>query len=197
MNSTETNDILEMRRQLASLKRELENQVIVSDRLMKEAMSNKLSDIQRRAKLLGLLAIVAAPCCFFLLRGIGMSQLICYATAVLLVISYFANLLTHYRLNNRNLLSGNLVMVYQEVARMRKIYKNWHYFSIPILVVWLAWVGYELYTSFAQDNMLLLGAYGGAILGLIIGGTIGLCSHNKTLHSAEEILRQIEELKRQ
>ena len=126
-----------------------------------------------------------------------MSQLICYATAVLLVISYFANLLTHYRLNNRNLLSGNLVMVYQEVARMRKIYKNWHYFSIPILVVWLAWVGYELYTSFAQDNMLLLGAYGGAILGLIIGGTIGLCSHNKTLHSAEEILRQIEELKRQ
>ncbi len=196
MNNTENYEIMEMRRQLASLKKQLENQEIVNDRLIKDAMSNKLSDIQRRTAVLYFITIVAIPTNFFAFRNIGISTLFCCVTSVMLAVACLATFLAHRRLNNPQLLSGNLVAVYQDVARLRKIYKRWHYISVPLLVVWLAWLGYEIYAIFWQDADTLLFMGMGLLLGLLIGGAVGLYTHNKTLHSAEDILCQIEELKK-
>lgn len=196
MNNTENYEIMEMRRQLASMKKQLENQEIVNDRLIKDAMSNKLSDIQRRTAVLYFITIVAIPTNFFAFRNIGISTLFCCVTAVMLAVACLATFLAHRRLNNPQLLSGNLVTVYQDVARLRKIYKRWHYVSVPLLVVWLAWLGYEIYAIFWQDADTLLFMGMGLLLGLLIGGAVGLYTHNKTLHSAEDILCQIEELKK-
>lgn len=196
MNNTENYEIMEMRRQLASLKKQLENQEIVNDRLIKDAMSNKLSDIQRRAAVLYFITIVAIPTNVFAFRNIGISTLFCCVTAVMLAVACLATFLAHRRLNNPQLLSGNLVKVYQDVARLRKIYIRWHYVSVPLLVVWLAWLGYEIYAIFWQDADTLLFMGMGLLLGLLIGGAVGLYTHNKTLHSAEDILYQIEELKK-
>lgn len=196
MNNTETNEILEMRRQLANLKKQLENQEIVNDRLIKNAMSNKLSDIQRGATVLYVVGIFAMPGCFFALKSIGISTLFCCATVALIVAACLAMYLTHRRLNNPYLLSGSLITVYQDVARLKRVYKRWHHYSVPLLIVWLGWLGYEVYTKFSQDADMLLTIGLGLLTGLLIGGVVGLRTHNKTLHSAEDILRQIEELKK-
>ena len=196
MNNTETNEILEMRRQLANLKKQLENQEIVNDRLIKDAMSNKLSDIQHGATALYVVGIFAMPGCFFALKSIGISTLFCCATVTLIVAACLATFLTHRRLNNPHLLSGSLITVYQDVARLRRVYKRWHYYSVPLLVVWLGWFGYELYSKFSQETDMLLTIGIGLLFGVLVGGVVGLRIHNKTLHSAEDILCQIEELKK-
>ena len=105
---------------------------------------------------------------------------------------------SHYRIHKRDVFSGNLVTVYKEVARMKKIYKSWHYWSIPMLIVWFGWMEYELYLNQANEDitaLLMISASG--IFGGIIGGIIGLRIHKRTLRTADDLLRQIEELQRQ
>ena len=78
---------------------------------------------------------------------------------------------------------------------MRKIYKNWHYWSIPMLVVWFVWFEYEAFIHIAQgDITALLIISSGGIIGGIFGGVYGIIMNKRTLREATEIMRQIEEL---
>lgn len=195
--NNEINEILEMREQLATLKKQLDTQEIINDRLLKEAMSGKLSSMNRSAIWMCAICLIMIPLGYLNFQRMGHSTALCIATSALFFISFVSMFLSHYRLRKRDIYSGDLVTVYTEVARMRKIYKNWHYFSIPIVVVWFGWWEYEIYQNMAHEDLtLLLTISCGAILGGVIGGIIGLRIHKRTLRTAEDLLRQIEELKK-
>ena len=141
--------------------------------------------------------LIMIPLGYLNFQRLGHSTAFCIATSALFFISFVSILISHYRLRKRDIYSGDLITVYQEVSRMRKIYKNWPYFSIPILVVWFGWWEYEVYMNMAQEDLsLLLTISCSAILGGVIGGIIGLRIHKRTLRTADDLLRQIEELKK-
>ena len=48
----------------------------------------------------------------------------------------------------------------------------------------------------SQDTQFLLCIAASATIGGVVGGVVGLRAHNKNLKAAEDILQQIEELKR-
>ncbi len=194
--NNEINEILEMREQLATLKKQLDTQEIINDRLLKEAMSGKLSRINGQAIWIGVICLIMMPLGYLNFQRIGHSTAFCIATSALFFICFVAMFLSHYRLRKRDIYSGDLVTVYTEVARMRKIYKSWHYWSIPLLIVWFGWMEYEVYLNMAQEDFtLLLTISCSAIFGGLIGGIIGLRIHKRTLRTAEDLLRQIEELR--
>ena len=196
MNTRETNEILEMREQLASLKKQLDTQEIINDRLIKEAMLGKLSKINSSAIWICAICLIMIPLEFLNFQRLGHSDAFCIATSVLFFICFVAMILSHIRLRKRDIRNGDLVTTYKEVARMRNIYKNWHYWSIPILVLWFAWLEYEIYQNMAHEDMtMMLIISGSGIFGAIIGGIIGLRIHKRTLRTADDLLRQIEELK--
>jgi len=198
MNSIEMNELNEMREQLATLKKQLNTQEIINDRLIKEAMGRKLSALNNSAIWISVVCLVMIPLGYLNFQRMGHSTALCIATSALFFISFVSILISHYRLRKRDIYSGNLITVYQEVSRMRKIYKNWHYFSIPILVVWFAWWEYEIYQNMAHEDITaLLAISASGIFGGIIGGIVGLRIHKRTLRTAEDLLRQIEELQRQ
>ena len=195
--NNEINEILEMREQFATLKKQLDTQEIINDRLLKEAMSGKLSRINGQAIWIGAICLIMMPLGYLNFHRIGHSTAFCVATSALFFICFVAMFLSHYRLRKRDIYSGDLVTVYTEVARMRKIYKSWHYWSIPMLIVWFGWMEYEVYLNMAQEDFtLLLTISCSAIFGGIIGGIIGLRIHKRTLRTAEDLLRQIEELRK-
>ena len=197
MNTMETNEILEMREQLAALKKQLDTQEIINDRLIKEAMLGKLSSMNRSAIWMCAVCLIMIPLGYLNFQRMGHSTALCIATSALFFISFVSILISHYRLRKRDIYSGDLITVYQEVSRMRKIYKNWHYFSIPILVVWFAWWEYEIYQTMAHEDLtMMLIISGSGIFGGVIGGIVGLRIHKRTLRTADDLLRQIEELKR-
>lgn len=198
MSNTDTNEIMEMRQQLAALKKRLENQEIINSRHLKEAMSHKLSAINRRAIWISAICLVAIPYCFAVFHNLaGFSLAFCYGTTCMFLGCVGAMAWSHYRLHRSDILSDNLVRTYHEVARLKKIYKRWHYVSIPVLVVWLAWLMYEIYANFTQDTTLLRMMCTSCLVGALIGGIIGLRIHNKTIRNADDILRQIEELRQE
>ncbi len=195
--NNEINEILEMREQLATLKKQLDTQEIINDRLLKEAMSGKLSRINGQAIWIGVICLIMMPLGYLNFQRIGHSTAFCIATSALFFICFVAMFLSHYRLRKRDIYSGDLVTVYTEVARMRKIYKSWHYWSIPMLIVWFGWMEYEIYLNMSQEDFtLLLTISCSAIFGGLIGGIIGLRIHKRTLRTAEDLLRQIEELRK-
>lgn len=198
MNSIEMNELNEMREQLATLKKQLNTQEIVNDRLIKEAMLGKLSSINRSAIWMCVVCLIMIPLGYLNFQRMGHSTAFCIATSALFLISFVSMIISHFRLRKRDIYSGDLITVYKEVSRMRKIYKNWHYFSIPIVVVWFGWWEYEIYLNQANEDLfalLMISASG--IFGGIIGGIIGLRIHKRTLRTADDLLRQIEELQRQ
>ena len=198
MNSIEMNELNEMREQLATLKKQLNTQEIINDRLIKEAMGRKLSALNNSAIWICIVCLVMIPLGYFNFQRMGYSEAFCIATSALFLICLIAMIFSHYRIHKRDVFSGNLVTVYKEVARMKKIYKSWHYWSIPMLIVWFGWMEYELYLNQANEDitaLLMISASG--IFGGIIGGIIGLRIHKRTLRTADELLRQIEELQRQ
>lgn len=197
MNTMETNEILEMREQLAALKKQLDTQEIINDRLIKEAMLGKLSSMNRSAIWMCAVCLIMIPLGYLNFQRMGHSTALCIATSALFFISFVSILISHYRLRKRDIYSDDLITVYQEVSRMRKIYKNWHYFSIPILVVWFAWWEYEIYQTMAREDLtMMLIISGSGIFGGVIGGIIGLRIHKRTLRTADDLLRQIEELRK-
>ena len=197
MNTMETNEILEMREQLATLKKQLDTQEIINDRLIKEAMLGKLSLMNRSAIWMCVVCLIMMPLGYLNFQRLGHSIAFCVATSVLFVICLVATILSHYRLRKSDIRNGNLITTYTEVARMRKIYKSWHYWSIPMLIVWFAWFVYEIYQNIAHEDLtMMLIISGSGIFGGVIGGIIGLRIHKRTLRTAEDLLRQIEELKK-
>ena len=198
MNSIEMNELNEMREQLATLKKQLNTQEIINDRLIKEAMGRKLSALNNSAIWICIVCLAMIPLGYFNFQRMGHSEAFCIATSALFLICLIAMIVSHYRIHKRDVFSGNLVTVYKEVARMKKIYKSWHYWSIPMLIVWFGWMEYELYLNQANEDitaLLMISASG--IFGGIIGGIIGLRIHKRTLRTADDLLRQIEELQRQ
>jgi len=198
MNSIEMNELNEMREQLATLKKQLNTQEIINDRLIKEAMGRKLSALNNSAIWISVVCLIMIPLGYFNFQRMGHSTAFCIATSALFLICLIAIVVSHYRIHKRDIYSGNLVTVYKEVARMKRIYKSWRYWSIPMLIVWFGWLEYELYINQANEDMTaLLAISASGIFGGIIGGLVGLRIHKRTLRTADDLLHQIEELQKE
>ena len=194
MNQIEINEISEMREQLATLKKQLNNQSIINDRLIKEAISQKISHINRSGVVFSALCAFYIPAGFVSFRMIGFSLPFCIATSLLFLIFLVGMIIGHHDLRNQTLHSGDLISTYKAVAHTRKVYQNWRKWAAPLAVVWIAWGGYDIYTNVTQDVELLRTIAIAGSVGAIIGGYIGNIQHRKTLRATDEIMRQIEEL---
>ena len=196
MNSIETNEILEMREQLVSLKKRLESQEIVNEKMIREAMSSKLSTIHRRAMVLCAVSFIGIPAVLYTAHNLDFSIALVCVTIALILVGIVAQFLTHYRIG-RDTLSGDLITTYNEVARMKRIYQRWLDFSMPIFVAWLGWGAYEVYTKMSQDETQLYAITAGAVVGLVLGLIFGLRQHRENIRTAKDIMQQIEALKAQ
>lgn len=196
MNTIETNEILEMREQLASLKKRLEKQEIVNEKMIREAMSRKLSTLHRRAMALCAVSFIGIPAVLYTTHNLGCSIVFACVTVALILVGVVAQFLTHYRIG-RDTLTGDLITTYNEVARMKRIYQRWLYISMPIFVAWLGWGAYEIYTNVSQDEVQLYAAIAGTVVGLVLGLIFGLRQHRENIRIAKEIMQQIEALKAQ
>ena len=194
MNQIEINEISEMREQLATLKKQLNNQSIINERLIKEAISQKISHINRSGVVFSALCAFYIPAGFVSFRMIGLSLPFCIATSLLFLIFLVGMIIGHHDLRNQTLHSGDLISTYKAVANTRKVYQNWRKWAVPLAVVWVAWGGYDIYTNVTQDVELLRTIAIAGSVGAIIGGYIGNIQHRKTLRATDEIMRQIEEL---
>ena len=189
MNETQFED---MRQQMNTLKKKLDEQEIVNDRIMRRSMKQEANNITRRYYVIMALCILMIPYTYMVfILSLGLSLSFWIGTTIFMLVCAGATYYNCQNVVNANIMSRNLVEVGQKMARAKKFDVNWLFVGIPAVIVWLAWLVWELYQQDAETaRYCLYGVIGGAAIGSIAGIKI----HTRTLQQYQDIIDQIEEL---
>ena len=190
MNDFELED---MRQQMQTLKKKLEQQEIVNDRLMRRSMKKTVNKIARRyyaVMTLGLLMVPYGYWVFVVLSKFSVAFWI--ATSAFMLICATATYYNTRKISDPGLMNYSLLKTRKQVASAKKFDSDWLLFSIPLLILWLGWFCYEIYKfDHCLTNQPM---FWGGCVGGIIGGIIGFSLHFKTQRQYQEIIDQIEDL---
>ena len=194
-NTLLSHELEQMRTQIGMLKQKLEQQAIVNDTHIRNSMKSKISDLNRTVLgtiFAGIFAVIFAPVYFYVQ---GCSLIFVIATAVMLAVSLMLTIVQKINLGSMmDLSQDNLVETARKLSKVRTHYKEWYRIAIPMLLVWIGWMIYEMVNTIGIESPIAIGFYCGAGVGLLIGGIIGSRINRKVVRQANEILAQIEEL---
>ena len=185
-----TAELNEMKEQISLLRRKLEKETIVNEKLIRASMRDKLKAVKRRSYILCAVVIGACPLWatpifdFHSIWFIGV-------TIAFLFIAVAYEIYCNQLLSTQNYVSGNLIDEARKLNRYKQLSRQWHWFSIPFLFIWLSWFVYEATSvgDFHANNILIGGLIGGTI-----GGVIGWRIYRKGQNTVSEVIEQIEEL---
>ena len=194
-NTLLSHELEQMRSQIGILKQKLEQQAIVNDMHIRNSMKSKISDLNRTVRgtiFVGVFAVLFAPMTFYMQ---GCSLIFVAATAVMLAVCLGLTIVQKINLGKMaDLSQGNLVETAERLSKIRTHYKEWYKIAIPMLLLWVGWMIYEMVQVLGVESPTAIGFYSGAGVGLLIGGIIGARINRKVVRQANEILSQIEEL---
>ena len=187
LNTIELN---EMKEQISLLRRKLEKETIVNEKLIRASMRDKLKAVKRRSYILCAVVIGACPLWaspIFDFHSIWFMGV----TIAFLFIAVAYEIYCNQLLSTQNYVSGNLIDEARKLNRYKQLSRQWHWFSIPFLFIWLSWFVYEATSvgDFHANNILIGGLIGGTI-----GGVIGWRIYRKGQNAVSEVIEQIEEL---
>ena len=192
MENMDNMELNEMREQISLLRDKLRQQEIVSESAIMAAVKKGVKTLNRRGVALTLFGLFAVPFCCGTWAMLGYSIGFVIGTAFMLIFSVFGTMYAHFGLGFTNVARTNLVQIGLQTAHLRKIYKLWNYYTIPVILIW----GYFLYreiTNMYGGTAMLTIMLIGAVIGGLIGGSIGLWIHFRTIHEADELLEHINE----
>lgn len=175
-----------------TLKKKLNEQEIVNDRIIRKSMRNTANNIKRRYYAIMALTLLMIPYTYvvFILNQ-GLSMAFWIGTSILMLLCAGATYYNSLNVSSSNMMSNNLVEVGQKMARAKKFDANWLFFGIPAVIVWLAWLTWEFYQKDVDAVRYMI--YG-TITGAILGSILGFKMHFKTQTQYQEIIDQIEDL---
>ena len=192
-------ELEEMRSALASLKNKLDKQEIVNDRLLRQSMKSKMSWIKRYLWIslcfIPIVAVCFLPMTIMLKLSWWLYGFTILFVAGCVIADWYVN-----HMDSREFLTGNLTETAYKLRRMKTLRMRNEIVSCSVLVLWIVWMAWEIYTKgqaapadSLERGMSVGGLIGGGI-GLVIGGVIGLSIFFKMQRTNDEIIQQIEEI---
>ena len=191
----ETNDntLREMQQQMQQLRNKLEDQKIINDRLLQRSCSQSVGRLKMKSRF-PLIAGIAALLCsgsFFML-GLSLPYMI--FTWVMILGAILATVLTNRHLPR---MDRDLVTAGEELVKFKRIHTEWLKYSLPVLAVWIGWLIYEIgFGPEAMEKEMLYPMLCGICVGVAVGLILGLKNRRDVLDSTDDILAQIEELRK-
>ena len=183
----------EMRQQMAILKNKLDDQTIVNDRLIRRAVKNSVSTINKRYLVISIIAFAMIPYdywAFVKLNGLSISLWIAMSVIMLAVIGFC--IYNGHEMRKNDFVSDNLLDTKRKTLKAQKRDAMWPYFGIPVAIGWAAWVGWEMTQKLEGDFLKYFVPW--FIICVTAGALIGLKVHFKTQRHFRDILEQIEDV---
>ena len=190
MNEFELED---MRQQMQTLKKKLQQQEIVNDRLIRQSMKRNASLINRTYLWLIILAVLMVPYGYWAFVVLShFSTVFWIGTSIYMLVCAGATYYNKRNVNDASLMTRNLLDVRRQMARAKKFDSDWLLIGIPTVLLWLGWFFYEVYQQghgLTSHPMFWTGCVGGTI-----GAIIGFSIHFKIQRQYQEIIDQIEDI---
>ena len=187
LNTIELN---EMKEQISLLRRKLEKETIVNEKLIRASMRDKLKALKRRSYIECVVGIAAAVLWKFGISS-DFNPLFIDFTAFFLFFAVAYEVYSNRMLSAQNYIEGNLVEEARKLNHYKKLARQWYWFSIPIVCIWFCWYLYDSYTVHAEQGRFLF-IWG--LIGGTIGGVIGWRIYRKGQNTFSEVIEQIEVL---
>lgn len=184
----------EMRQQIAILKGKLETQKIVNEKQLRNSMTKHMSKIDRRMLvtiILGCLSL--AYCTWFFTTRMHLSHAFTFATAAMVSVCLAITIHKHYSFRRIDISHGNIMDVIERLTKIKKHYGEWWKIGLPLVLVWYAWLMYEVLATYNFEPY-IMGFSLGSAFGIVIGLIAGFKFNQKIVKETEEILDQIKEL---
>ena len=191
-----SHELEEMKIQIDSLKKKLEDQTIVNEKHIRNTFRTKISDINRTVTMTVIAGMFALVYCTWFFHFKGLSLAFTIATGLMLAVCVLLTLIQKIQLSRIDISAGNLVETARDISKIRTHYKEWYKTAIPMIIIWFGWMTYEILTRFEMTPM-TIGFLSGAATGGILGGIIGGRINKKIINRTEELLGYIEELQKE
>ena len=190
INEHNMNELEAMRCQMQLLKQKLDNQEIVNDQLLRNAMKGKMSWIN---KYIWFELLVLLPVCALNFVGLKMMSdgLSWWAISAILLLVFVEIMLDFYinHVSASDWQSENLLQTADKLVRMKRL-RWWQLIvSLPVAFALFWW----LFSGF-EDELRTAVTIGG-IIGGVIGLSVGIGILLKMQHTNDELIRQIREMK--
>jgi uncharacterized membrane protein len=186
-------ELQEMREQLAALKEKLNKQEVVNDRLIRDVLSQKMKVINKNGWISGICGLFVITFGNYLFYQMGLSTWFLLGTTVMMIFCAAVTWISHSWVNSNEIANGDLLRVVKQAQRLQRVYKNWKYIALPMILVWATWLGLE-YAAEVKDTAMVISMMSGGVIGGLVGGIIGFKQNKKVINELDEMIRHIEEM---
>ena len=185
-------ELEDMREQMSTLKKKLNQQEIVNEHLVRRSMKKEVNTITRRYNIVMVLSVLMVPYFYWVFVKLsGFSMAFWIGSSIFMLICGGATFYNTHKISDPDMMSHSLVEARKKVASAKKFDVDWLKFGIPAVILWFGWFTYEVYL---QDNDLANGLFWGGCVGGVIGAIVGFKIHFKTQRQYQDIIDQIEDL---
>lgn len=180
-----------MKSEYAVLKNRLKDQEIINNRLILDSVRNKVNVIETHERIeyvMCIMAIVLSPLYHF---AFGASWWFCGATVLFMAFAGYWTMLRHRNVRASNVADKDMLTFLKNVKYLRSEYADWLKIGVPLLVVWVGWLFYEIF-SHADDMRVAVFFSSFVLSGLLIGASIGLNMRKRVIRTCDAIIAQLE-----
>ena len=190
MENTDTT-LLEMQQQLQQLKDKLSNQKIVNERILRKSCNVTASRLRFKSNvpiLFGVAAILMTPS----LRVLGVSTPFLIFNVALMLFCIIYTIFTNRHIPS---VDSDMLTAAEGLRKYKKIHADWIKFGLPMAFVWIGLLIWETVRHGELEGPALYGFLTGIAVGVVLGLLMGFKLRRDQLDAADELLRQIQELK--
>ena len=182
----------ESKQQFAILTDKLESQEINNERLLRTVMKTKMKSINKYYYWLFFLGLPIIILCFQTFYCKGQVSLLFYVSTVLLAVLDTICGMVINKMGNNQWQEADLLTARQTLVQMKQRRKKGEIISIPLVIIWLSFFVLEVFRSSA--NAFMLSTF--AVIGGLLGLGIGLLAYRKMQRTNDELIREIDQLKK-
>jgi hypothetical protein len=192
-NMIYSQELEEMRSQVALLKKKLDKQTIINDTHIRNSMKSKRSEMTRTIAVTIFAGVLSLPYCTWIFCKYGFSLYFIVASDIMLAVCIGLTIKQRLTLKNLDFTQGNLVDVAEKLNKVKTHYHEWIKIALPMILIWVSWLVYEILTKMEPSPM-QMGFLSGSVVGVVFGGFIGFRVNRKIVRNSTEILSQLREL---
>jgi len=93
-------------------------------------------------------------------------------------------------------MDSNLVSAAEELTKYKKFHAEWLKFAIPAVILWLGVLVWDILRGTELDQTETIALFSGIAVGVVLGCLVGFKLRRDQIEAADDLLEQIEELKR-
>lgn len=189
-----SDELEQLRADYNILKSKLEQQEIINDDLLRATMKSRVGSLKHMTVLeyfSAILVIVASPFAFHANPAINASWWFVGFTCVMMVFCLVMTIKYNKKVSRTNTTDVNLREFCENVKELRNRWTNWRKIAIPMIVVWASWLIAETILN-SSDIKRALGAIIAMIIGGTIGGIIGNHQRRRIIKYCDELIAQID-----